>query len=251
MNVSLRLYNNLKRLADSYINFHTHSGFEIVYYRSGTGTTQIDKKQYDYEAGCFAVIQPGCRHDEYRRTTTDVMFLMFYYDNSSISLPNGVYIDSPGGTVRKLLERIADELASKSRYYDILLNGILTEVIVEVGRIMNTDDCKEPDNNLVYAKNYIEQYHSEKIDLHGLASTLGYSYDYFRHLFKAYTGYSPMQYAVQQRLESAKQLLVQSRKSITEISVECGFSNGPQFCMMFKKQVGVSPKHYRDAHVGL
>lgn len=247
MNASLHLFHIVTRAADSYSHFHTHNGYEIVYYVTGNGTTQIEKENFDYEAGCFSVSQPGARHDEYRRTTTDVIFLVFICNNSSIPLQNGLYCD-PDGTVYRLLQRMAAELSRKSKYYYILLHCLLMEVIVEIGRIANIETVEEPDDNLMYAKNYIQQYHGEKMDLQGLAKTLGYSYDYFRHLFKDYTGYSPMQYAVQQRLERAKQMLIEGREPITSISIECGFSNSPQFCKMFKNQFGISPKRFRETH---
>ncbi|MDF2650176.1 MAG: AraC family transcriptional regulator [Paenibacillus sp.] len=251
MNASLDFFHVLTRDADSYIPFHSHSGFELVYYASGTGTTHIDQQKYAYSAGQFALIQPGCPHDEYRRTSTDVLFLGFFWDNASIPLRNGLYSDSPNGTIGKLLERMASELANKARFYEFLLRGLLMEVVVEIGRIADIPEpAEDSHDNLVYAKNYIEQYHGEKVNLQSLAKTLGYSYDYFRHQFKDYTGYSPMQYTVHKRLEKAKQMLVHDTKSITEVSIECGFSNTPQFCKMFKKQFGVSPKIYRDHRTG-
>ncbi|CAG7627681.1 helix-turn-helix domain-containing protein [Paenibacillus allorhizosphaerae] len=247
MNVSLHLFHSVTRTADSYIHFHAHNGYEIVYYFSGNGNTQIDKEKFEYNAGCFAISEPGVKHDEYRRTSTDVIYLVFSCTNSAIPLQNGLYGD-PDGTIGRLLHRMAAELSSKTKYYDILLRCLLVEVIVEIGRVTNLESTEEADNNLIYAKNYIEQYHGEKMDLQGLAKTLGYSYDYFRHLFKDYTGYSPMQYAVQQRLERAKQMLTAGKEPITAISIECGFSNSPQFCKMFKSQFGMSPKRFRETY---
>lgn len=245
MNGSLQFFQKVTRDADSYIPFHAHHSFELVYYVSGCGTTQIGKQKYEYEAGCFAIIQPGCLHDEYRRTTTDVIFLGFFWNNALIPLDNGIYRDEEDSTNRKLLNRIAKELAGKSKYYDLMIQGLLTELVAGIGRSMNSEAIVESDNHLSYAKNYIEQYYSERVDLTELSRTLGYSYDYFRHLFKKYTGYSPMQYVVQQRLEQAKRMLAEDRHPITVIAAECGFSNSPQFSMLFKKYVGVSPSRFR------
>ncbi|RAV19615.1 helix-turn-helix transcriptional regulator [Paenibacillus contaminans] len=245
MNLSIDFFQSVTREGDSYIGFHSHTGYELVYYVNGSGETQIADKKHAYEAGRFAVIQPGVRHDELRRTDTDVIYLVFFYDNTAVPLETGFYYDHDDGRIKLLLDRMSMELSSKSRYYNIQLHCLLTEIIVEIGRMANTPSVEEADHKLAYAKSYIEQYFCEKMDLSGLARTLGYSYDYFRHIFKTYTGYAPMQYVVQQRIERAKQMLIQSDKPITTISVECGFASTPQFCTMFKKQVSVSPRRFR------
>ena len=253
MNCSFDLFFAVVRDAESYIDFHSHAGFEIVYYVSGSGTTTIGNDQYPYGSGQFTIIPPGHKHDEYRRDETRVMFAVFSYDPVPIPLPAGIYRDDADGTVRKLLEKMAAELQSKNRFYHLKLNCILTELIIEAGRIIGSEapnETQEANEKLGYAKNYMEQYFYEKVDLTDLAKTLGYSYHYFRHQFKDKTGYSPIQYVIRKRIDQAKKLLTGSSQPITTIAMECGFSTPPQFCTLFKKYVGISPKQYRDATAG-
>ncbi|RXZ82407.1 AraC family transcriptional regulator [Paenibacillaceae bacterium] len=242
---TLDFYNYIRHEAHTSIDFHRHTGYEIVYYQSGRGTTTLGKATYRYQAGTFTVIAPELPHDEHRHTDTELMFVGFDYSNAPVPLRTGLYSDSPDGAVGRLLKRMGTEIAGKASYYDIKLDCLLTETIVEIGRLTNSPAAPEPEEKLIYAQNYFQQYYADQIDLAGLARTLGYSYDYFRHLFKAQTGYSPMQYIVDQRMKRARQLLSTTDKSVTTVALECGFSNAPQFCMLFKKQHGQSPGNYR------
>jgi len=236
------------RKENSYIDFHSHHGFELVYYASGRGKTTIGNKMYFYQAGQFSIIEPNCLHDEYRETATEVHFLVFSYNNFPIALSNHVYTEPEHAPIKQLLHKLSEEMLRKSSFSPILIRCYLTELIVEVGKIAGAKLLNsKPDDPLLYAKSYIEQYASDKINLPQLAKTHGYSYDYFRHLFKESTGYSPMQYIMHHRFMKARQLLTDSRDSITAVALECGFSNSPQFCAMFKKQFGVSPLQYREA----
>jgi len=247
LNCSLDLFHKMIREASSNIDFHSHEAFELVYYISGTGTTQIQKELFNYSKGQFAIIPPGFLHNEFRHSETEVIFFVFSYDNTPIYLDSGLYSDS-NGHIHALLEKMGLELKSKSSFYDVKLQCILMEIIIEIGRMTGAVSRREANDRLTYAKNYIEQYYSEKIDLPGLAITLGYCYDYFRHQFKETIGFSPMQYVIRQRIDQAKQILLNSDRQITDISMECGFSTTPQFCLMFKRQVGISPKRYRDVN---
>ncbi len=249
MNCSLDLFHIVVREANSDIDFHSHSGYELVYYVTGKGDTYIQNELYTYTAGQFTIIPPNCRHNEFRKLESQVMFFIFSYDNVPVILKSGLYHDYADQRILKLIKNMATELRGKSNYYDVKLRCRLMEIIVEIGRMSNASPSNKANEQLLYAKNYIEQYYHGKLDLAGLADTLGYSYDHFRHVFKEYTGYSPKQYVIRQRMDQAKQKLINSSDPITLVSMECGFSTLPQFCMMFKKNVGVSPIEYRQLYI--
>ena len=62
------------------------------------------------------------------------------------------------------------------------------------------------------------------------------SYDYFQHRFKELTGYSPQAFLLQQRLNGAKKLLVQTSLSCTEIAYRCGWITTEELLMAFHQQ---------------
>ena len=69
---------------------------------------------------------------------------------------------------------------------------------------------------------------------------------WFRRMFKEYTGVSPAQYQLQQKLLKAKELLTSSSMNISEIAYSLKFENAGQFSTFFKKKEGVTPSGFRE-----
>jgi transcriptional regulator GlxA family with amidase domain len=64
--------------------------------------------------------------------------------------------------------------------------------------------------------------------------------------FKLATGITPIEYLQKTRIEAAKRMLEQSRRSILEVMLETGYNDLKSFRQLFKKNVGLSPKAYRE-----
>ncbi len=81
-----------------------------------------------------------------------------------------------------------------------------------------------------------------------LTNTAGYvnlSASRLRHLFKAETGMSVVQYVKGLRLKKAKDLIETSALSIKQIMVEVGMKDKSNFSRDFKKTYGLSPAQCR------
>jgi AraC-like DNA-binding protein len=46
-------------------------------------------------------------------------------------------------------------------------------------------------------------------------------------------------------MERARELLERSDKSVTQIALECGYSNPAHFATAFRREVGIAPLAYR------
>ena len=66
--------------------------------------------------------------------------------------------------------------------------------------------------------------------------------------FKTLLGYSPHQLIVQQKMERAKQLLVDSDISIKVVAELAGFQNASYLSVAFRRETGESPYAYRRKH---
>ena len=66
------------------------------------------------------------------------------------------------------------------------------------------------------------------------------------HTFTKQIGLSPINYAINKRIQEAKNLLATTSYSIRDIASIVGFCNSSYFSQMFKKVTGVTPKNYRD-----
>jgi AraC family transcriptional regulator len=93
---------------------------------------------------------------------------------------------------------------------------------------------------------YIHEHLVADISIEAIAAQVGMSRFYFSRLFKQSTGFSPYQYLLRRRVERAQQLLTQKHMSITDIALDCGFSDSSQLARHFRKIVGVSPNVYRQ-----
>jgi AraC family transcriptional activator of pobA len=91
----------------------------------------------------------------------------------------------------------------------------------------------------------MNEHYRHKLSVATLSEMSGYSYDRFRHLFKERFGSSPLRYLLLKRLDYAKSLLQHTQMHISEVSAAAGFVNDAQFCNMFKREVGLTPRAFR------
>jgi AraC-like DNA-binding protein len=85
----------------------------------------------------------------------------------------------------------------------------------------------------------------DEISPQEIAAQLKISYSRFRKLFKEYTGLAPVAYQIQLKLEKAKENLVNTSKSVKEISYDLNFESTPYFSKLFKEKTGLTPLEFR------
>lgn len=96
---------------------------------------------------------------------------------------------------------------------------------------------------------------SDKPDILGLPSVayfadeLNLSANYFGDLIKKETGKSAQEYVQNKIIDTAKDKLFSSNKTINEIAYELGFKYSQHFSRLFKQHVGYSPNEYRKLHM--
>lgn len=79
------------------------------------------------------------------------------------------------------------------------------------------------------------------------AGQLHLSHNYFGDLIKKETGKSAIDYIQQKTMGTAKDFLMQTDKSISEIAYSLGYQYPQYFSRAFKKAVGCTPNEYRMA----
>jgi AraC-like DNA-binding protein len=88
------------------------------------------------------------------------------------------------------------------------------------------------------------RYH-EPLSLADMADTAILSKFYFSRVFRTLTGTSPGRFLTAIRLTKAKQLLLETSLSVTEISYMVGYNSLGTFTSRFTRSVGVPPARYR------
>lgn len=129
--------------------------------------------------------------------------------------------------------------------------------ISELHQLMCSDFTKRMQQlhkNKVYSKHivlcidYIYTHIHDRITLKILADRLDLSESYLSKLFVTEVGMSISDYIREKKIERAENLLKFSDYDIAVIANYFSFSSQSHFTQAFEKQVGLSPKKYRDQY---
>lgn len=95
---------------------------------------------------------------------------------------------------------------------------------------------------------YIEENYSRTLFQSEVAGRFGLSPGYFSRYFKQHTGTTFTQYLTQLRLQKAKEDLLGSGRSVSQVALRNGFADERSFINAFKKQYFATPLQYRKQH---
>lgn len=85
----------------------------------------------------------------------------------------------------------------------------------------------------------------EPLPVNDIAALVGTSRRQIERLFSRHLGASPARYYLECRLTHARQLLLQSNLSITDVSVACGFVSSTHFSRSYRRLFGYPPTDVR------
>ena len=104
------------------------------------------------------------------------------------------------------------------------------------------------DEMVIKAQAYIESKVDEKISVEYLSAKFAVARRNFDRRFIKATGNTPVEYSQRVKIESAKKAFETSRKTITEVMYEVGYSDVKAFREVFRKITGMSPLEYRNRY---
>ena len=94
-------------------------------------------------------------------------------------------------------------------------------------------------------KEYISAHFADDLRLEDLAALVGMTPSAFSRFFKQHTSRTLSDYIIDIRLGKAARMLVDTSRSIGEISFACGFNNLSNFNRIFKARRGCTPRDFR------
>lgn len=121
------------------------------------------------------------------------------------------------------------------------------DCILEFTRQLQILNQTTEHNRLVeQAKYYIAEHIYEPVSLCDVATAINVSASYLGRLFKSYENLTVGDYIRIRKMETAKESLVYSNKSIQEIANYFGFPSQSYFAKQFKTVTGMTPLEYRN-----
>ena len=227
---------------------HHHECYELIYYFKGNGTSMIGEHSYHFQAGTYALISPHQQHDEDHRGDAEVLFVGFQTDLSEIGELQGMHQDDREHSIHNYMLQLNTEYTRRGEGAQDYLNDRLHHMLLHLlHRGGNSMYPLFSGDRLQHVLAYMNEHFTQRLSIEMLADMSGYSYDRFRHLFQEKYGASPSRYMLIKRLDYSKHLLASTQMSISDVSAESGFVNDAQFCNMFKRETGITPRSYRKS----
>lgn len=104
------------------------------------------------------------------------------------------------------------------------------------------------DEEIKKAQVFIESNYPGKITVDGLAEQFAIGRRSFERRFKKATGNTVVEYMQRVKVEAAKRSFESSRKNITEVMYDVGYTDTKAFRDVFKKITGLTPIEYRNKY---
>lgn len=99
---------------------------------------------------------------------------------------------------------------------------------------------------IIKTADYIRLNYKKRLSIDELSELSGYSVSRFQYLFHQYYGMSTIEFLINERIKHAKEMLRFDPSNISEIALSVGYDDPYYFSKLFKKQVKMSPREYRN-----
>lgn len=203
--------------------------------------------------GSFILYKPNERqkHECISKSTSEFYYVHFTVDESLFDFnikSSTLYQVEPSTDICNMFEKIIKETQGKRFHYHKLCVLQLLTLLTTLERKLahETEEETRYDDKMAYIIQLMNLEYQNPRSLEEYAELCNMSKYHFLRVFEETTGYTPIVYRNQIRIERAKTLLEDTSLPIQEIAASLGYSSATYFCDAFKKAVGMSPKKFRD-----
>ena len=258
------------------VSMHHHSFDELVIVLTGAAMHTIDDQSYPIKAGDVFVVKRGSIHNyqepkgfalanvifDAKKLDMDhwdirelpgyhVLFSLEPAFRNRHQFRSRLTIEGPTFTrVSELVEDLAAATTDKEPGYRVLAKGLFMLLVIMLSKCYSDNPRTDTDTTellqLADAIAYIESNYPKKISCEKLAQLAHMTMRTFQRTFHECMQMTPSEYIIQIRLRNATHLLKESDFSLTQIAMECGFSDSSYFGRIFRRTMGMSPSQYRS-----
>ncbi|KAB7530375.1 helix-turn-helix domain-containing protein [Flagellimonas olearia] len=170
-------------------------------------------------------------------------------DGGVITEEGGIYSSGGANSFWNLLLYILEKYTDRdiailaSKYFAIDIDRES-----QAAFMMFTGQKDHSDEEVKRAQQYIEENYHEKIIVDDLARMVAVSRRSFERRFKQATDNTVIEYLQRVKIEAAKRSFESTRKNISEVMFDVGYSDSKAFRTVFKKITGLTPIEYRNKY---
>lgn len=250
---------------------HTHDYYEFYLFLEGDLDLEISGHARPLHPGDMVLVPPGVSHHAlmhssdrpYRRfvlwvsqeyaarllkESPDYVFLMQRAATSSRCYYH--FHEAEFSSIQSRLIRLLEEFHSNRYGRNAAIYLALNDLLLYMNRIIY-----EREHPVVSGSGdlmqeitlFIDEHLTEDLSLDVLADHVCLSKYYIAHYFKDSLGISIHQYITKKRLQSCSEAIA-AGSDITRTFDEYGFRDYSSFYRMFRKEYGMSPREYQEAH---
>jgi len=249
---------------------HQHDFYEIYYLLSGQRRFFVEDEIYYVNKGDLVLIKKGVLHktsyasDKSHENfglylSSDYMEKLFtrYGKENMLECflkPHLTLTANQQEYIENLLWRMRNEYTSHEAYGDELIKCYVNELLIFLLRykkeLLPSEEYKLRASDMVCgrAAKYITNNYMKPLTLKHVATYVNMSPTYFSKKFMKDTGFGFNEYLTHIRIKHACELLIQTKKTITEIAFLCGYNDSNYFGDVFRKTKGISPSDFRKEH---
>ena len=146
-------------------------------------------------------------------------------------------------SVRKHIEKCVDLFLQKTPYYREESSAHVKQALLELLREKEVGEYPLVQKVIDHIK---ENYHLADLNNQSIAENFNYHPYHLNRLIKAYTQKTLHEYLLDYRIQMAKNLLVATTLTVTQIAEKTGFVSYTYFIKLFRERTGQSPLKYRN-----
>lgn len=239
--------------------YHYHEFYKVLLLLSGSGGYWMDGQRYALQPGDVVLVASHCVHrpefeenspyerviiyispDFLRRASTENCDLSECF--SGVLRPD----QTVGRRLQTMAENLEREMAGDGYGKEILENGMLLNLLVEIGRQLRRGDGLQPGHiqpksqRIAAILSYIDRHLTEELSIEAIAEKFYLSKFHMMRLFRSATGSSINSYITQRRLMLARELIAQGLPA-TESCFRAGFGSYSSFTRTYGKFFGTTP----------
>lgn len=236
-------YNLHRNNFDSFLLMHITAGRCVLNYEGHSFSASRDQ---------FILLDCYQPHEYGYPDASEVSWLHFdgplarsYYELITASHGNVLSPENPY-TIVHAMTKILELFRKSSPIRESVVSGYITQILTELLNIRSETGSTFSRSQIVEnSLAYINEHFSEPLTLDDIAKNANLSPYYFTRLFTAETGFTPHQYLIATRINTAKFLLQTPDLPVKEIAFASGFNSESSFCSTFKKWEKSTPSEYR------